>query len=135
MNRLSVIAVGLIASTLLVFASSAQAQSKSDIEMMNGFLTLISNYLAIIEETHAVSDNPEMAAILQMQKIQEVYEERGEKAKSIDILKSVLNETDNPAIRNGAYFLLGDTLKETGRHEEAIQLLQQGLAENIKRAD
>ena len=30
--------------------------------------------------------------------------------------------------------LLGDTLKETGRSDEALEVLQQGLRENVKAA-
>ena len=46
----------------------------------------------------------------------------------------MLENSRNPAIRNAAYILLGDTLKETGRSDEAIELLRQGLAENVKAA-
>lgn len=31
--------------------------------------------------------------------------------------------------------LLGDTLKETGRADDALEYLQQGLAENLRAAD
>ena len=67
-----------------------------------------------------------------MQKIQEVYEQRGDKARSVDVLKDVLEQSDNPTIRNAAYLMLGDTLKESGRASEAIDVLREGLAENIK---
>jgi predicted negative regulator of RcsB-dependent stress response len=69
-----------------------------------------------------------------MQKIQEVYEERGEKARSTDVLKEVLEKSNNSTIRNAAYMMLGDTLKDTGRADEALALLRRGLDENIKAA-
>jgi len=72
---------------------------------------------------------------MQMQKIQEVYEQRGEKARSTEILKQVLEDSSSVTIRNAAYMMLGDTLKETGRADEAIQLLRQGLKENIEAAE
>jgi hypothetical protein len=47
------------------------------------------------------------------------------------VLQEVLAKSRNPAIRNAAYMMLGDTLKETGRSDEAIKLLRQGLDENV----
>ncbi len=124
----------VLALGCILGAGPVQAQSTAELERLQGFLQLINSYLTLIEKTHAVSKDPEQAAILQMQKIQEVYEERGEKAKSIAVLEDVLDNSRNQTIRNGAYFLLGDTLKETGRHDAAIELLRQGLAENIEAA-
>lgn len=46
----------------------------------------------------------------------------------------MLQDSNSLAIRNAAYIMLGDTLKETGRADEALQLLKQGLSENIKAA-
>ncbi len=67
-----------------------------------------------------------------MQKIQEAYEQLGQKARAADVLRSVLKDSDNTTIRNAAYMLLADNLKDTGRADEALELLRQGLAENIK---
>ena len=102
---------------------------------MQTFLAIMSDYFEIIEATYEVSSSPEKSAIMQMQKIQEVYEQRGEKARSTEVLKQVLANSNNPTIRNAAYMLLGDTLKETGRADEALRLLRQGLEENIKAAE
>ena len=52
----------------------------------------------------------------------------------MDVLKEVLDESRNPTIRNAAYMLLGDTLKETGRADEALEYLRRGLDENIEAA-
>ncbi len=79
--------------------------------------------------------DPEMAAILQMQKIQEAYEDSGNKALAQDVFRRVLAESDNQTIRNAAYLMLGDSLKETGRTEEAVEVYQRALAENVKAAD
>jgi tetratricopeptide (TPR) repeat protein len=117
-----------------VAVPGAHAQKPEDLELMQTFLAIMTDYFEIIEATHDVSSDPEKAAIMQMQKIQEVYEQRGEKARSVDVLKKVLEDSDNRAIRNAAYILLGDTLKETGHADEALQLLRQGLSENITAA-
>lgn len=128
------ITISVTAAMLFVVAPGAQAQDQGDLELMQTFLSIMTDYFGIIESTYDVSSNPEKAAIMQMQKIQEVYEQRGEKARSTEVLKQVLNDSDNVTIRNAAYMLLGDTLKETGRADEAIELLRQGLDENIKAA-
>ena len=128
------ITISITAAMLLVAAPGAHAQDQKNLELMQTFLSIMGDYFEIIESTHDIASDPEKAAIMQMQKIQEVYEQRGEKARSTDVLKQVLADSDNTAIRNAAYMLLGDTLKETGRADEAIELLRQGLNENIAAA-
>lgn len=126
--------LGLCLAALLAVAPSAKAQSQEDLALMQTFLAIMTDYFDIIESTYDVASHPEKAAIMQMQKIQEVYEERGEKARSAEVLRQVLEDSSNTTIRNAAYMLLGDTLKETGRADEALQFLRQGLDENIKAA-
>ena len=126
--------ISITAAILLMAAPGARAQSQDDLELMQTFLSIMTDYFAIIESTYDIASEPEKAAIMQMQKIQEVYEERGEKARSVDVLKQVLEDSDNATIRNAAYMLLGDTLKETGRADEALEFLRRGLDENIKAA-
>ncbi len=128
------ITISITAALLLAVAPGARAQSQDDLELMQTFLNIMTDYFEIIESTYDVSSNPEKAAIMQMQKIQEVYEERGEKARSVEVLQKVLDDSDNVTIRNAAYMLLGDTLKESGRADEALQYLRRGLDENIKAA-
>ncbi|MEM8814628.1 MAG: hypothetical protein AAFX56_09245 [Pseudomonadota bacterium] len=135
MHRFKTAVFSLAVIAGLAFAPSSKAQSVDDIALMQSFLELMSEYYTIIESTHDISADPEKAAIMQMQKIQEVYEERGDKAQSVDILKKVLEDSSNQAIRNAAYLMLGDTLKDSGRASEALEYLQRGLAENIKAAD
>ncbi len=135
MRMLKTLTIVTTASFLLISAPAARAQSIDDLALMQTFLEIMQDYFGIIESTHEVASNPEMAAIMQMQKIQEVYEERGNKAESVDVLLQVLEDSNNQTIRNAAYMLLGDTLKETGRADDALEYLQQGLAENIRAAD
>lgn len=128
------ITISITAAMLFIAAPGAHAQEQENLEMMQTFLAIMADYFDIIESTHHIASDPEKAAIMQMQKIQEVYEQRGEKARSTDVLKQVLEDSDNTTIRNAAYMLLGDTLKDTGRADEALVLLRQGLEENIKAA-
>ena len=73
--------VSIAATLMLATAPAANAQSQDDLALMQTFLNIMTDYLQIIESTHVIVSDSEKAAILQMQKIQEAYEERGEKAR------------------------------------------------------
>ena len=135
-RRIRRIGAGLLAAGLLAtcLSGAAVADEQEDLAQMQSFLRLMDSYFDIIASVHTVSADAEKSAIYQMHKIQEIYEERGEKAKMVGILRSVLQRTSNPSIRNAAYMMLGDALQETGRADEAIESLQAGLDENLKQA-
>ncbi len=120
----------LVLTTLPAHQSRAQEQ----LGQMQLFLDLVDSFYELIETTHGLSADPEKAAILQLHKIQEAYEERGEKARAIEVFKEVLDTSSNPTIRNAAYLMLGDALKETGRANEAVDVLKAGLQENLANA-
>ena len=123
---------GIVVALVLASVSlQSHAQSADQLEKMQSFLSIMGSYFEIIHSTHAIASDSEKAAILQMQKIQEVYEQLGQKAKAADVLRTVLKDTSNRTIRNAAYMLLADNLKDTGRSDEALQLLRQGLKENM----
>ncbi|MDJ0911776.1 MAG: hypothetical protein QNI99_21495, partial [Woeseiaceae bacterium] len=100
MRMLKTLTIGITASFLLIGAPQARAQSMDDLALMQTFLEIMNDYFGIIESTHEVASDPEMSAIMQMQKIQEVYEQRGNKAESVDVLLQVLEDSDNQTIRN-----------------------------------
>ena len=127
--------LGVTAAAMLVFAPAANAQTTDELQLMQTFLNIMTDYFEIIRSTHDIASDPEKAAIMQMQKIQEVYEERGEKARSVAVMQEVLDTSKNPTIRNAAYIMMGDTLKETGRADEALEYLRRGLEENISAAN
>ena len=134
MRTFKTLLLGSTATLVLMMAPPANAQTTDELQLMQTFLAIMTDYFEIIESTHDISADPEKAAIMQMQKIQEVYEERGEKARSVAVLKKVLEDSNNATIRNAAYMMIGDTLKETGRADEALEYLKRGLDENIKAA-
>ena len=123
---------------LLAFAVAApvsHAQTAKELETMEAFLTIMDGYFNVIESTYNIASNEEKAAIIQMSKIQEVYEELGQKAKAAEVFRDVLDKSTNPTIRNAAYMMLADNLKETGRAADALSLLREGLDETIKNAE
>lgn len=134
MNAMRNLALSLATAALLAGAPApAQAQA-DDLAMMQRFVDLMQGYFGIIEATYDVSSEPEKAAILQMQKIKELLEERGQAASAADVLREVLDESRNPTIRSAAYVLLAETLKETGRSEEATRVLREALKESVAAA-
>ena len=134
MKSLKHMLIGAIACTVVAYAPLGQAQDLDELATMQTFLEIMDSYFGIIESTWEVSTSAEKAAIMQMQKIREIHEDRGEKAKAAGMLREVLETSRNQTIRNAAYMLLGDTLKETGRSDEALEVLSRGLRENIKAA-
>ncbi|MGB5208936.1 MAG: hypothetical protein WBN31_07725 [Gammaproteobacteria bacterium] len=134
MRTFKALTVSLTATLLMAAAPGAHAQTQDDLRLMQTFLSIMTDYFEIIESTYEISSSSEKAAIMQMQKIKEVYEERGEKVRSVEVLREVLDQSSSPAIRNAAYMLIGDTLKDAGRTDEALEYLRRGLQENIKAA-
>ncbi len=132
MNLAKTFAIGITAAMLLIGAPQTHAQSQDDLALMQTFLDLMTDYYELIESTHDIASDSEKAAILQMTKIQEVYEERGDKSRSVVVFNKVLQDSKNQAIRNAAYLLLGELHKESGNTDDALELLRQGLDENIK---
>ena len=130
-NRASVLFFSALVLTVLPVRPSL---AQDELGQMQLFLDLVDKFYGVLETTHGLSADPEKAAILQMHKIQEAYEQRGEKARAIEVFREVLDTSSNPTIRNAAYLMLGDALKETGRTNEAVELLRDGLKENLANA-
>lgn len=135
MHKFKSLTIGIAATTLLALAPATHAQSPQDLQKMQTFLNIMNSYFDLIESSYEINSNEEKAAIMQMQKIQEVYDDRGEKARVADILREVLANSHNTTIRNSAYMMLGEVLKDTGRSDEAIEVLRRGLSENIEAAE
>ena len=135
MHTVKNFALGATATLFLAIAPASHAQSADDLRTMQTFLDIMTSYFQIIESSHAISSDDEKSAIMHMQKIQEVYEERGEKIRAADVLRDVLEESRNPTIRSAANLMLGDILKESGRADEALEVLRRGLDENIQSAN
>ncbi len=126
----------LILAPAAMVAAPAQAQSpeRDELEQMQIFLGLMKDFFEIIDSMYEVSDDPEKAAIFQIHKIKEVYEESGDKIRAAGVMRKVLDESDNSTIRAATYLMLGDLLKESGRRDEAIEVLRRGLDESLRNA-
>lgn len=101
---------------------------------MRNTLNVMQEFFGIIDSLYEIASEPEKAAIYQMHEIQEIYKARGEGDKLVDMLEDVLKQTTNQTIRNVAYVKLSEALKKTGRSQRAVEVLQDALSENIKKA-
>ncbi len=130
-TALAVILVPLCAG----LAPAAVADAEADeIRRIASFLEVMNSFYELIDSVYEVSAEPERAAIMQLHKIQEAYEESGNKARAEPVLRKVLEDSDNPTIRAATYMMLGDLLKETGRTSQAIEVLEEGVAESLRNA-
>ncbi len=128
-RKIFVAPIALVIAFSLTPAYAAQADN---LATMQQFLGVMKGYYGIIEATYEVARDPDKSAILQMQKIEEFYKKRGDRAEAIAVLEDVLNRTKRPAVRNAAAVMLADALNETGRGTQAVKVLKQALEENLK---
>ncbi|TQV73776.1 hypothetical protein FLL45_12975 [Aliikangiella marina] len=134
MKIVKLVILVLILNVSLIDSSKANDNVPPEVQKMSAFLGLMDQFYGIVGSMNDVSNDPTKAAIMQMFKIQEIYEQRGEKAKAAEVFRAVIKEAKDPALRNAATIMLGDLLKETGQADEAIRTLRSGLLENVKRA-
>ena len=123
-RKIFVAPIALVIAFSLTPAYAAQADN---LATMQQFLGVMKGYYGIIEATYDVASDPDKSAILQMQKIEEFYKKRGDRAEAIAVLEDVLNKTKRPAVRNAAAVMLADALNETGRGTQAVEVLKQAL--------
>ena len=133
LRRIPAVAL-LTLGALVATPVHAQEPSPEQLEQMQVFLGLMNQFFGIIDSMYELSDDPEKAAIFQLHKIQEAYEESGNKLRAAGVMRQVLEESENPTIRAATYLMLGDLLKEAGRRDEAVEVLRRGLEESLREA-
>ena len=118
-----------------VAVAPAAADQRKELELMQQFMTVMDGYFDVIDRTHAIASEPDKAAILQLQKLKEIFEERGELADMVKILEDVVGSAPSPTVRNAAAVMLADTLKETGSSTRAVDVLREALERNLARGE
>ena len=118
-------------SALAAPIASAQQPQVEQLEMMKQFIGVMQGYYALIEQVHDIASDPEKSAILELQKIEDIYKNRGDRAEAIVVLRDVVETSPSPAVRNAAAFMLAEALNETGRAGEAVKVLQDTLNKNL----
>ncbi len=113
-------------------AGPVHAAEMDNLGNMERFISVMQGYYGLIEAVHNVANNPDKAAILQLQKIGEIYKKRGDRAESIAVLTDVVERSKSPTVRNAAAIMLADALNETGRATQAVEVLKKALDSNLK---
>ncbi len=122
----------LIMLLALGSAAPAWAADKPDLASMQQFIQLMDGYYDIIDAVETISADPDKAAILQLQKIEEIYKNRGDRAEAINVMRDVLNKANSQTVRNATAVMLADALNETGKASEAIAVLREALDANLR---
>ncbi|MEE4300020.1 MAG: hypothetical protein V2J24_11320 [Pseudomonadales bacterium] len=111
-------------------AGPAAAQEREELAQFSAFIDLMESYYGLLDAVHQVAESPQRTAILHMQKLREIHEDRGDMAAAADGLRAVLERSEDPVVRNAARMMLVDVLRDTGRATEALRVIDEGLAEN-----
>jgi tetratricopeptide (TPR) repeat protein len=110
---------------------AAAAERPTDLTTMSQFVEVMKGYFDVIERIHGVAADADKAAIQQLQKIDEIYKNRGERAESIKVLQKVVDGSGSATVRNAAVIMLADALNETGRGEQALAALERAMERNL----
>ncbi len=125
----AVLVAAILGSSLFTPASVGQP-GRGEQEARQ-FIDLMDNYLGLSNRWVATASEPDTAVYLAIEGITEVYENRGEKAKAIPHLISIVDKSaGNRALRNIARFKLRDLYNETGRSDKALEQLELIIQEN-----
>lgn len=135
----------LIQTVLIIIALTLSAVVNADdkkvpppntdmesIQQYLGWTQLLKDSYDIVEDTRDIAKDSELTTILQLQKIGDIYRATGESKKLIDTLEYILKKSQNQTIRNAAYHLLSDRLRDLGEYDKSLEVLKQGLEENLK---
>ena len=115
----------------LAVGQPARASELEQIEMMSRFLEVMQGYYSLVNDLHEISSTPAGSMILQLQKLDEVCKDLGDRDRSIRAMREVFENTGDPVVRNAAAVLLADALKDTGRASQAAQVLETVLHDKM----
>ena len=115
----------------LAVGQPARASELEQIEMMSRFLEVMQGYYSLVNDLHEISSTPAGSMILQLQKLDEVCKDLGDRDRSIRAMREVFENTGDPVVRNAVAVLLADALKDTGRASQAAQVLETVLHDKM----
>jgi tetratricopeptide (TPR) repeat protein len=136
-SRRYLVATGILIAASTFFAiGSVQAEFQPGNqrgERMVQKVELMNTFLGLVVTVHDISSDPDKAAILQIQQLEDLYKARGDTQGYVQALNQVLDNAKSPAVRNVAYLKLHEIYKNNGNIDKAIATVKEGLKENIKR--
>ena len=121
-----------LAMLVLVTVQPVQAQ---DFDEMVQFVDLMNEFFVLMDSMYAAASNPEHAALLQMNSLEDIYKETGNLREMLDIYRDVINKSSNATVRRLARMRLADALKESGQKGEAIEVLREAINESVEQAN
>lgn len=130
-RSLTLVIVVTLAVLFTAFASASSGEPGVVEDETQAFIRLMTGYLGVGDRWVSMASTPESAVYLALEGITEIYEQRGERAKAIEHLNRLLEQSgDNRAVRTIISFKLRDLYNETGRGDQALAVLDQIVADN-----
>lgn len=121
-----------LAMVVLLTTQPVRAQEFND---MIQFVDLMNEFFVLMDSMYAAASNPEHAALLQMNSLEDIYKETGNLREMLDVYREVINKSWNATVRRLARMRLADALKESGQKGEAIEVLREAIDESAQQAN
>jgi hypothetical protein len=118
-----------------VLAPVSLHAQQPELEQGQRYVTTMSAYLDLTEKLVDMSKRPETAVFQAIEGVVEIYQQRGEVSLAIEYLDDLLEDVDNPAVRNVLHLKLRELYQSTGQGSKALEQLKEMVKENVKRAD
>ncbi len=116
---------------LISVAGIPVAAAAEDIDQMSQFVGLMQNFFTLMDSMYTAASNPEHAALLQMNSLEDLYKASGNLREMVVVYRDIIEKSTNPTVRRLARMRLADALKETGQMTEAIEVLKHAINETI----
>jgi len=118
--------------SLSLLSTNSYAEDLGEIE---NFVDLMNKFFILMDSMYVAASNPEHAALIQMNSLEDIYKESDDLAAMVPVYRDAIEKSKNPVVRRIAHMRLADTLKETGKTKEAIEVLRRSIDETITNAN
>ncbi len=125
----------LPAALAMLVILTVQPVHAQEFDDMIQFVDLMNEFFILMDSMYAAASNPEHAALLQMNSLEDIYKETGNLRQMLDVYREVINNSSNPTVRRLARMRLADALKESGQKGEAIEVLREAITESVQQAN
>ena len=125
----------LTAALSIMLVLTVQPVQAQDFDDMIQFVDLMNEFFVLMDSMYAAASNPEHAALLQMNSLEDIYKESGNLREMLDVYREVIDKSANPTVRRLARMRLADALKESGQPGEAIKVLKEAIDESVQQSN
>ncbi|MGK0180710.1 MAG: putative negative regulator of RcsB-dependent stress response [Nitrospinales bacterium] len=120
---------------IAVLSTSTVVRAEDEFQAMSNMVNLMDSFFGLMNSVYDMNADNEKAALLQMHAIEEIYKDQGRHKDAVAVYENVLKKSNNSTIRNIAYSRMADVLKESGDLEGSIKVLNNALAETLKKTN